>query len=119
MSDVAENINNSININDLPIEIVWIGDAGDVGMNIGNKYAQISEPRVLLLEKGFVYLRSLPQDIKIAASWDNLLSCDIPGRGVRTGCTDDPRLVEIGRKIFRGKARDLKLGTIIPPLKKE
>ncbi|MDR1590463.1 MAG: hypothetical protein LBR92_00470 [Puniceicoccales bacterium] len=115
MSDVAENVNNSINVRELPIEIVWIGERGEVGMNIGDKYAQMNEPRELLLRQGFVYLEAKRGTV----DWHELVSCDIPGMGLRPGFTDDPRLVGIGRKVSTGESYDLKPGTIIPPLKKE
>ncbi|MDR2371973.1 MAG: hypothetical protein LBD60_02390 [Puniceicoccales bacterium] len=115
MSDVAENIN-SINVKEFPVEIVWIGERGEVSVRIGDMSAEIAEPKPLILEKGYVFLGT--EDIE-EIDWEDLISCDIPGLGRCEGFTDDPRLVDIGRKVFNGESFGLKPGTIIPPQGKE
>jgi hypothetical protein len=89
---------------------------GMVEMKIGRKFARICEPKPWILEKGFVYL--VNPDVK-STSWEDLIACDIPGFGNAKGVTDDPRLVDIGKKVFTGESWDLKPGMIISPLKKE
>ncbi|MDR1173429.1 MAG: hypothetical protein LBK24_01385 [Puniceicoccales bacterium] len=114
MSDIG-NIDNDY-IRKSPIEIVEILPMGMVELKIGCKLARICEPKPQILERGFVYLVN-PDDK--STSWTDLIACDIPGFGNAKGVTDDPRLVDIGRKVFYGGAYDLKPGTIIPPLEKE
>jgi hypothetical protein len=119
MSGVVENVNNRINVREFPIEIVWIGKRGEVGMNIGDKYAQISEPKMRSLENGIVYIGAFCLLANESWAWEDHISCDVPGMGTRRGYTDDPRLVDIGKKVFTGESLKLKPGTIIPPLEKE
>ncbi|MDR1906618.1 MAG: hypothetical protein LBQ03_00090, partial [Puniceicoccales bacterium] len=51
--------------------------------------------------------------------WEDLISCEIPGIGESEGMSDDPRLVDIGKKVFNGESFKLEPGTIIPPLEKK
>ncbi|MDR2812851.1 MAG: hypothetical protein LBB05_03645, partial [Puniceicoccales bacterium] len=74
MSDIAENMN-SIDVKDFPVEIVWIGERGEVGVKIGDRPAEIAEPKPYILEKGFVFLGT--EDID-EVDWEDLISCDIP-----------------------------------------
>jgi hypothetical protein len=115
MSDVIENVN-SVNVKEFPVEIVWIGERGEVGLKIGDRPAEIAEPKPYILEQGYVFLGT--EDIR-HTDWEDLISCDIPGFGTCEGFTDDPRLVDIGKKVFNGESFDLKPGTIIPPLEKK
>jgi hypothetical protein len=116
MSNVAGNVNETINISELPVEIVWIGERGEVGLNIGDRPAYIGETKPHMLEKGYVFLGT--PDIR-NTDWEDLISCDIPELGECEGFTNDPRLVDIGRKACTGEAWNLKPGTIIPPLKEK
>jgi hypothetical protein len=115
MSDVIENVS-SINVKEFPVEIIWIGERGEIGIKIGDRPAEIAEPKPNILEQGFVFLGT--EDID-EIDWEDLISCDIPGLGKCEGFTDDPRLVDLGRKVFNGKSFDLKPGTIIPTQEKE
>jgi hypothetical protein len=112
---MTENVNN-INVKELPIEIVWIGKRGEVGLKIGERPAEIAEPKPNILQEGFVFLGT--PDIR-NTDWEDLIACEIPGIGMSEGMTDDPRLVEIGKKVFNGKSFELEIGTVIPPLEKE
>lgn len=116
MSDIAKNIDSHINISELPVEIIWIGERGEIGLAIGDRPAEIGESKPYILEKGYVFLGT--SDIR-NTDWEDLIACDIPGLGKRGGFTDDPRLVDIGKKVFTGESLKLKPGTVIPPLKKE
>ncbi|MDR2371925.1 MAG: hypothetical protein LBD60_02135 [Puniceicoccales bacterium] len=115
MNDM-ENIKNLMDTRDFPIEIVAIGERGEVGFMLGDKPAEIAEPRPNILEKGFVFLGT--PDIE-AVDWEDLISCNDPEFGELEGFTDDPRLVDIGKKVLSGESFDLKPGTIIPPLKEK
>jgi hypothetical protein len=101
-----------------PIEIVEIVEMGMVDLKIGRKLARIGEERRRVLEKGFVYLMS-PDVADGSASWEELISCNIPGYGIAKGFTDDPRLIDIGKKVLTGESLDLEPGTIIPPLEEK
>jgi hypothetical protein len=103
-------------VKESPIEIVAILPMGMVEMKIGRKLARICTPKPQYLERGVVFL--VAPDVG-AADWTDLISCDIPERKDLKGFTDDPRLVDIGKKVFSGESLKLKPGTIIPPLKKE
>jgi hypothetical protein len=116
MINIAEKVDSRININEFPVEILWIGERGEVGLAIGDRLAEIGESKPYMLDKGCVFLGT--PDIR-HTDWEDLISCDIPELGKCEGFTDDPRLVDIGKKVFSGESLDLKPGTIIPPLKKE
>jgi hypothetical protein len=115
MNDM-ENIKDFMDTRGFPIEIVVIGERGEVGFMLGDKPAEIAEPRPHILEKGFVFLGT--PDIE-AVDWEDLISCNDPELGELEGFTDDPRLVDIGKKVWNGKSFDLGLGTIIQPFKEE
>ncbi|MDR2724108.1 MAG: hypothetical protein LBB25_02795 [Holosporaceae bacterium] len=115
MSNVIENIN-SVNVKEYPVEIVWIGERGEVVLKIGERPAAIEEPKPYILEKGYVFLGT--PDIQ-NTDWEDLISCNIPEFGECEGCTDDPRLVDIGKKVFTGESLKLEIGTVIPPLEKK
>jgi hypothetical protein len=66
-----------------------------------------------------VNVKEFPVGIVWIGGRGDLISCDIPGFGICKKFTDDPRLVDIGKKVFNGESFDLKPGTIIPPLGKE
>jgi hypothetical protein len=129
MSGVVENINNNINVRELPIEIVKISNfrfgayESEVELTIGDLKAVISEPRHpehLTGAGSYIYLLGPDWDAETETcnpDWESMVSCEVPDWGVLRGCTDDPRLVDIGRKLYNGEARrNLKPGTIIPPL---
>jgi hypothetical protein len=112
--DNVENIDNNY-IKKSSIEILEILPMGMVEMKIGHKLARIAESKPYILEKGFVFL--ITPDVGVT-DWEELISCDIPDFGPSKGFTDDPRLVDIGRKVFNGESFDLKPETVIPPVKK-
>jgi hypothetical protein len=101
---------NSINTWAFPVEIVRI-EKEKVELKINNKMAIIAKPSdKSLLESGFVYLGTPNTD---NTKWEDLISCAISDRGMVKGFTNDTRLVDIGRKLYNGKALDLQPGTEI------
>jgi hypothetical protein len=50
--------------------------------------------------------------------WDSLVKCDVYGESCR-GFSDDPRLLEISKKVFEGTLSERDIGKVYPPLSKD
>jgi hypothetical protein len=105
----------NIDTRTLTIEILAIGERGEVALMVGDLPAEICEPHPNILEKGFVVLGTPDID---GSDWEELTAREVPGLGMRDGFTDDPRLVDIGKQVRSGRSPQLKPGTVIPSLEK-
>lgn len=95
------------NIRNIPIKITAVKEWGEVQMDIGGVNAAIVEPKPWLLEAGLVYLCGDGDDF-----WEKHLNA----RGY-TGCTDDPRILNIAQNVKMCWVSPDRVGEVIPPLK--
>ncbi|MDR0693378.1 MAG: hypothetical protein LBF49_02280 [Puniceicoccales bacterium] len=92
-----DNIIENINIRTMPVKVVKVDRLRErVDLLIGNLPAAIMEPRQALLYYGGVCLLTTDHD---KADWKKLISTFIPTIGQQASVTDDPRIVEIAKKL--------------------
>ncbi|MDR1255470.1 MAG: hypothetical protein LBJ94_00890 [Puniceicoccales bacterium] len=100
-----------MNIGNTPIEIVEIGKWGEAILKIGDIPAAILEPK--LTHVGVVYINTIDFE---KGNWEKLTQTNLGSR-VAKGCTRDPRLLEIAKKVFNCEFSQKDVGTVYPPLK--
>jgi hypothetical protein len=101
-----------MDIGSMPVKITRVGERGETRLMIGDIPAAIIEPKPTLTHMGIVYINTV--DFK-QGKWEELIEADVGDR-VYKGCTKDPRLLEIAKKVQKGEFSQEDVGTIYPPL---